>query len=176
MPVLFKMRRNHLQNGAAAKGVRDVSLTKLIKISTNISSRRYKSNHATSFEYGDYTHASQIIVNFMSREFYPFILTQQFTMLDFVSYTGGALGLFLGFSVLSFIEIIYYFSLRLALDAKSRIRVAGLTQIAKGKRSFVSQYLHDFLEKSSIHGMNQIVMKNRYSIERFESTHNDSLL
>ena len=35
------------------------------------------------------------------------------TLLDFISQIGGLLGLFMGFSVISFVEVFYWFSFRL---------------------------------------------------------------
>ena len=41
---------------------------------------------------------------------------QQFTSSDVVSYVGGLLGLFAGISMLSIVEIIYFFTIRIAVD------------------------------------------------------------
>ncbi|KAL7011564.1 hypothetical protein ACKWTF_014323 [Chironomus riparius] len=42
---------------------------------------------------------------------------QQFTFSDVVSYVGGLLGLFAGISMLSIVEIFYFFVIRVAVDA-----------------------------------------------------------
>lgn len=62
--------------------------------------------------YTSYTR-SRIIVFFSMQTFFPEIFQQQFTIIDFLAYSGGALGLFLGFSVISAVEIIYYFTIRI---------------------------------------------------------------
>jgi Amiloride-sensitive sodium channel len=106
--------------------------------------------------------SSEMTFQFKSESFNPLILKRQFTELDFISYTGGALGLFLGFSVLSFIEIIYYFTIRICFE-KYRLRrvgVLGHSDISG------SNLIKDYLSSSSIHGMNQVAFKRRHLIER----------
>jgi hypothetical protein len=41
---------------------------------------------------------------------------QEFKLVDFLSYVGGILGLFAGISVLSFVELAYFMTLRLITD------------------------------------------------------------
>jgi amiloride-sensitive sodium channel len=50
---------------------------------------------------------------------------QQFTFSDAVSYVGGLLGLFAGVSMLSIVELCYYFTLRVASDVVRHLRLAG---------------------------------------------------
>jgi hypothetical protein len=109
---------------------------------------------------------SEIYVIFKESQFFPFILKQQFTVLDFVAYTGGALGLFLGFSVVSFAEIVYYFNFRPISDCKRKNKIRSENQTPKTKKSAALGFLFEFFDHSSIHGMNQIVMKRRIFIER----------
>ncbi|KAL7011566.1 hypothetical protein ACKWTF_014325 [Chironomus riparius] len=47
---------------------------------------------------------------------------QQFTFSDVVSYVGGLLGLFAGISMLSIVEIFYFFVIRVAVDAWRVVR------------------------------------------------------
>jgi amiloride-sensitive sodium channel len=47
---------------------------------------------------------------------------QQFTFSDVVSYVGGLLGLFAGISMLSIVEIFYFFIIRVAVDVWRRLR------------------------------------------------------
>jgi hypothetical protein len=109
------------------------------------------------------TYSNIIQVFFKNPRFYPFILQQQLTTLDFVSYCGGSLGLFLGFSTLSAIEIIYYFTLRLMCfkNSRKKVRCAESNDPPKQRN-----YMISFMESSSIHGLNQIVMKNRHITEK----------
>jgi Amiloride-sensitive sodium channel len=123
----------------------------------------YREKETSGFLYIEYnTLGSEVTFQYKSESFNPYILKRQFTELDFFSYTGGALGLFLGFSVLSFIEIIYYFTIRICFE-KYRLRrvgVLGQSDISG------SNLIKDYLSSSSIHGMNQIVLKRRHLIER----------
>ena len=82
---------------------------------------------------------------------------RQFNWLDFFSYVGGILGLFAGFSALSFVEIIYWFTIRVMIKKISRkdTRVYPL-MTAEGSNikclKFI-EFLQSFLSESSIHGM-----------------------
>jgi hypothetical protein len=49
-------------------------------------------------------------------EIYPMRRYQLFTFYDCISYAGGLLGLFAGISVLTIVELIYFFTLRLFVD------------------------------------------------------------
>ncbi|KAG5668268.1 hypothetical protein PVAND_016215 [Polypedilum vanderplanki] len=109
--------------------------------------------------YHSYTH-----VGFREPYFYPYILKRQFTELDFVSYIGGALGLFLGFSILSFVEIFYYFTIRIAFEfirSKKKVSNMAITENSRKENE-----LNFYLANSSIHGMNQIGMQNRNILEK----------
>jgi uncharacterized membrane protein len=90
------------------------------------------------------------------------VLKRQFTELDFFSYTGGALGLFLGFSILSFIEIIYYFTIRICFEKLRQRKVHPADTVKESP----SNYIVNYFNSSSIHGMNQVVFKHRHSIEK----------
>jgi hypothetical protein len=91
---------------------------------------------------------------------------QQLTTLDFVSYCGGSLGLFLGFSMLSAIEVIFYMTLRVICVKcqQQRVSPSETNTVATSRKN----YLKEYIENSSIHGFNQIVMRRRHFIERFE--------
>jgi hypothetical protein len=54
--------------------------------------------------------------NHEDNEFFPILRYQQFTMKDFLSFAGALLGLFAGISVLSLIELFYFFTIRLIVD------------------------------------------------------------
>lgn len=112
-----------------------------------------------------------INVYFKSIEFFPNILQRQFTLIDLVSYTGGALGLFLGVSFLSIAEIFYYFSLKVAVLKYSRRKVACAESVEpeSSKAHVAMKFLKSFPQKSSIHGMNQISFSKRHIIERFQT-------
>ncbi|KAG5667493.1 hypothetical protein PVAND_015473 [Polypedilum vanderplanki] len=106
------------------------------------------------------------IVGFREPSFYPYVLKRQFTELDFISYIGGAFGLFLGFSILSFVEICYYFSLKVfCAFIRIKRRNRKVSNFQNDEKSSENE-LKFYLENSTIHGMNQIGMKNRSKIER----------
>jgi hypothetical protein len=105
-----------------------------------------------------------IEIFFKSSNFFPIILQEQLTTLDFFSYCGGSLGLFLGFSAVSAIEIFYYLSLRIICFRRQSNKIFSSYQ---NKEPVVTKnYIVEFAENSSIHGCNQIVMKGRHWIER----------
>jgi hypothetical protein len=126
----------------------------------------YRSFDSTTFfHYTVGRLSSQLLIFFKSPDFFPMVLQQQLTALDFVSYCGGSLGLLLGFSALSAVELLYYFTLRLIFKRLRRNRVEDLSA---GHGEQKKNYLVEFLENSSVHGCNQVVMKDRSWFERFE--------
>jgi amiloride-sensitive sodium channel len=60
--------------------------------------------------------------SYRDTEIFPLIRYQEFKIKDFLSFVGGLLGLFAGISVLSIIEFVYFFTLRLAVDLFRRFR------------------------------------------------------
>lgn len=112
---------------------------------------------------------SLTVVKFNSISFSPYILRRQFTEIDFIAYTGGAFGLFLGVSILSFVEIAYYSSIRILFNWIRRRRVVKVATenmvLTENKKM---NYLSFFFKISTIHGMGQIVMQHRSFVERFE--------
>jgi hypothetical protein len=69
----------------------------------------------------------------------------------------------LGFSVLSGVEIVYYFSLRILCFRKKQNKVNSELISAESKKK---NYLMEAVGSSSIHGCNQIAMDNRHIIEK----------
>ena len=55
-------------------------------------------------------------IKFKDDEFISMRRVRQFTTVDFLSYVGGLLGLFAGISMLSLVEIFYFFSIRLVVN------------------------------------------------------------
>jgi hypothetical protein len=105
---------------------------------------------------------SIVAVNFISPQFFPFILQQQLTLIDFLSYCGGSLGLFLGFSLISAVELVYYFTLRL-LCLKIQTRRVKPEESDKANRK---SDIVEMMANSTIHGFNQIAKEKRSSFER----------
>jgi hypothetical protein len=80
--------------------------------------------------------------------------------LDFIAYSGGMFGLFLGFSILSFVEIIFYYTINLIFNVWRR-RKENLNEKKEN-------YLQTYLKNSSVHGMNQIYgLELRHFVEKF---------
>ncbi|KAJ8943545.1 hypothetical protein NQ318_023056 [Aromia moschata] len=61
---------------------------------------------------------SQLVIYFKSSHFIPYERNELYGHLDFLANIGGLLGLFVGFSLLSFFEIIYFLSLRIICNLK----------------------------------------------------------
>ena len=94
-------------------------------------------------------------VKFIENLYSQYIRRKQFNEVDFLSFVGGLLGLFAGFSALSFIELIYWFPIRLIAEFFKRTptRVFPFNQVLRRNQRKV-QFLLEFLENSSIHGAN----------------------
>jgi hypothetical protein len=120
----------------------------------------FRGNYKSQYE----IFGSSIDIIYKTAQFFPLILQQQLTTLDFVSYCGGSLGLFLGFSLISAIEIVYYCTLRILFGSRQRARVSP-EEISDDPEQ--ESYFAEAMESSTIHGFNQIVMKNRHIAERF---------
>jgi hypothetical protein len=116
------------------------------------------------FNFKDPLFSGLMQVIFKSVDFFPMIRQQQLTALDVVSYCGGSLGLFLGFSALSAIEIVYYLTLRSICVKRQQLKVSIATA---NNESIKKNYLAEFSESSTVHGFNQVNMRSRHFIERF---------
>jgi hypothetical protein len=97
---------------------------------------------------------------------------QQFNELDFLSYIGGLLGLFAGFSVLSFIELIYWFLIRVCLDKMRRVSskvvpVIRIPTMRSRKLESFSKHVKNYLNESSIHGLSYL--SDSQLIQRYEN-------
>jgi hypothetical protein len=104
-------------------------------------------------------------VLFISPQFFPFILQQQLTVIDFLSYCGGSLGLFLGFSLISAVELAYYFTLRV-LCVKIQRNIVEPEESGVSDRVNQKDCMADIMESSTIHGFNQVAKEKRSYFER----------
>ncbi|XP_059219966.1 pickpocket protein 28 [Stomoxys calcitrans] len=66
---------------------------------------------------------SHLVVHFKDNEFITSKRSELYGFSDFLANCGGVLGLFMGFSILSFVEIIYHATLRLWSNMRSRKNV-----------------------------------------------------
>ena len=99
-------------------------------------------------------------IKFKNNVFNQLVRKQQFDKLDFLSFVGGILGLFAGFSALSFVELIYWFTIRVLIVNCKKIdkKVHPIEVIAK-KDSKIARIFDSFLSyfnESSIHGLNDV--------------------
>jgi amiloride-sensitive sodium channel len=62
------------------------------------------------------------VFRYKDSEYFALLRFQPFKLVDFLSYVGGILGLFAGISVLSIVELFYYFTLKLANDVVRYLR------------------------------------------------------
>ncbi|KAL7011565.1 hypothetical protein ACKWTF_014324 [Chironomus riparius] len=77
-------------------------------------------------------------------------------MIDFLSYFGGLLGLLAGISVLSIIEIIYWFTTRLCVCKLCQARIEPVQRDLENERRIatrVKEYVKKYSNESSIHGL-----------------------
>lgn len=75
---------------------------------------------------------SRVVISFKNEVFIPSKRSELNSITDFFANSGGLFGLFLGASVLSFFEIIYYFTLRIIF---SRRKEHKIQQIQHGNQS-----------------------------------------
>jgi hypothetical protein len=120
---------------------------------------------------------SYVDVFFKQNEFPIIRLQRKFTELDFLSYIGGTLGLFAGFSFLTVLELVFYFTFRPAVrKVKCKSRVTPLqawTEEASPRNNKVlklvrksTSYFYHYMEESSLHGLNHASFKNLRLVER----------
>jgi uncharacterized membrane protein len=107
-------------------------------------------------DYGDSTIPSQLLVFFKSSSFFPFLLQQNSGILDFLGCCGGSLGLFLGFSVLSAIELVYFFTVRMILRKKASNRVEENSSSVQARAADIAT---EAFKTSTIHGFKNCVNK-----------------
>lgn len=124
---------------------------------------------------------AEVIIKFKENEFFLVIRRKQFSNIDFLSYCGGFLGLFAGISVLSIIELFYYFTIRVIVDLWRAWRSCKVFPVGPMKscqkisiqkihqeritRSF-NNYILQYFKQSSIHGCNHSVDTSRSLLER----------
>lgn len=104
-------------------------------------------------------------LQYKNSEVNQLIRKKQFTAVDFLSFVGGILGLFAGFSALSFVELIYWFGIRVFVRKFTKIdsKVHPIENVQAGKSKFVEikEFLKFYLSESSIHGFGFIFESSR---------------
>ena len=82
-----------------------------------------------------------------------------------MSFVGGILGLFAGFSALSFVELIYWFTIRIIV-MNWKIKYGKIHPIRNfqedcSKITQIKEFVKTYFNESSIHGLNFIVGVSR---------------
>lgn len=103
---------------------------------------------------------------YKSRQFVGMKRAEYYTKIDFLANCGGLLGLFVGASVLSIIETIYYFTLRLPFSLRfhgqySRNRSNKVTPFDDTKKVF-----------RKVCAIERFNFKTKFQIQAFLLTHN----
>ncbi|KAG5674049.1 hypothetical protein PVAND_004038 [Polypedilum vanderplanki] len=127
-----------------------------------------KKSDRNIFEFLRKTEA-KIIIEMSSHVFLSVSKRQSTTVIDLLSLSGGFLGLFAGFSVLSAAEIVYYFLMipLIQFRAKKSTRVIPFNEESmKAKENSVIKYFKKILQESSIHGFNHIGNSQKNIFER----------
>lgn len=113
-----------------------------------------------------------LYVRFKSDDFYALVRRKHFTETDILAFIGGLLGLFLGFSALSFIEFLYFFTLEPLAGRFTQKRVKASNE-AEGIKfrptralKAMKRYIFSYMKSSSIHSFNYIGDSDRLWIER----------
>jgi len=110
-------------------------------------------------------HPSEFNLLFKDRHFFPIYHKAQFNMVDVIALVGGFFGLFLGFSILSFVEIIYYFMMRPIINKKGSKKRTAFAEESKHKA--FKNFTIELLNESSIHGFNYIGEKDARLAQRY---------
>jgi Amiloride-sensitive sodium channel len=96
--------------------------------------------------------------------------TELYGKTDFLANCGGLLGLFLGASVISFLEIVYFSCIRLCFNRKideTRIEFANNSRRTKGFLKILRTLIADYFEKTTIQGIKYIAHTKLSRTERF---------
>jgi hypothetical protein len=93
------------------------------------------------------------------------------TTIDFLSLSGGFLGLFAGFSVLSAAEIVYFFIISPVLEYfrgnSTRVHPFEEEESEVTNEGKVTEYIKEMLQESSIHSFNHIGNDQKSFVERW---------
>ncbi|KAG5667482.1 hypothetical protein PVAND_015462 [Polypedilum vanderplanki] len=104
------------------------------------------------------------ILNYKSMQITEIKRKLQFNEIDFLSFVGGLLGLFAGFSALSFIEILYWMSLKfLILFRRQKTAIIHPMTVSQVMEIRVENRWK-YLENSSIHGFSYLYSKKFFEM------------
>lgn len=66
---------------------------------------------------------SRVLITFRDEQFFASRRAEMYSEIDFIASCGGILGLFMGFSILSIVEIVYFSTLRISCSLRKRRQV-----------------------------------------------------
>jgi Amiloride-sensitive sodium channel len=118
---------------------------------------------------------TQVTIYFKETQFLTSERRELYGSTDFLANCGGLLGLFLGVSVMSFLEIAYFCTIRLFCNLKSWINNNQELVVSKTEKEYpknkisriLKQLITDYSSKTTIQGINYATDANLSLIERF---------
>jgi Amiloride-sensitive sodium channel len=115
---------------------------------------------------------SQVTIYIKDNQLIPVKRTELYGMIDFLANCGGLLGLFFGVSIISFLEIVYFCTVRLyfnmrreAINGRQQLEVMEDPQTVRINirlRSLVAEYFN----KTTIQGISQVFNSKSSPVER----------
>lgn len=105
-------------------------------------------------------------IRFSATEFFSTVRRKHFTQIEIFAFVGGLLGLFLGFSVLSFAEIIYFIIFESLKKIRTRKVSPNQGVISNERIGLVLGYWLSFMKNSSVHSFMYIADVTRSKLER----------
>lgn len=113
-------------------------------------------------------------VKFKENQVFPLIWKESFDILFFLSNVGGIFGLLLGSSIMTFIELIYFFTLRVVFRNWKKQQAAEevpdiqnrnfLVRLALQTARSVSKLLQNYFSNSSLHSV--VYIAKRHWVEK----------
>ncbi|KAG5668125.1 hypothetical protein PVAND_016078 [Polypedilum vanderplanki] len=102
--------------------------------------------------------SANIFIKFLKSSFPRFVRKQNFDFVQFLSFVGGLLGLFAGFSMISAVEIFYWFFVR--IFTKKFFQRSTKVHPFNEKIEKKSNIFKEYFGNSSIHGLNYGINTN----------------
>lgn len=100
------------------------------------------SNNRNHFWYNySFEATSRLFISFKENHFLALNRTEAYTITDFIASCGGLLGLFMGISLLSVVELIYFFTLRLCCKIRKQ-KTAKVEASMWAERKNVAKFKH----------------------------------
>jgi hypothetical protein len=101
-----------------------------------------------------------VTVKYRRNTFSKLIRKKQFDEIDFLSFVGGLLGLFAGFSSLSAVELLYWFVVSIFTKNCNQKTAIVHVQPFRPIEMRKSNILDDFIGSSSVHGLSYLKNTN----------------